>query len=59
MNRPKLLLIFTFYIINQISVFNFLYVGVTKNRSVHEAMNDIAYVKVFLRTRSGNVNITI
>ena len=28
------------------------------NRSVHEAMNNISNVKVHLKTRSGNVNIT-
>ena len=27
------------------------------NRSVHEGMNNISNVKVYLRTRSGNVNI--
>ena len=29
------------------------------NRSVHEAMNNISNVKVHLKTRSGNVNITM
>ena len=28
------------------------------NRSVHRAMNNISNVKVLLKTRSGNVNIT-
>ena len=27
------------------------------NGAVHEAMNNISYVKVHLKTRSGNVNI--
>ena len=29
------------------------------NRSVHEGMNDVSNVKVHLKTRSGNVNITV
>ena len=29
------------------------------NRSVHEGMNDISNVKVHLRSRSGNVNISL
>ena len=33
------------------------YVGFSENRSVHEVMNDIAYVNVHLRTGSENANI--
>ena len=29
------------------------------NRSIHEAMNNILNVKVYLKTRSGNVNISL
>ena len=29
------------------------------NRSIHEGMNSISNVKVYLRTRSGNVNILL